>query len=59
MGEIIYSFIQLCFIVVEIYLMVNMFKTKDNPNMDVPVNLYNILLVDTCLAYFIIRSLFG
>lgn len=59
MGEIIYSFIQLCFIVVEIYLMVNMFKTKNNPNMDVPVNKYNILLVETCLAYFIMRSLFG
>ena len=59
MGEFIYSFIQIIFIVVELYFMYMMFKTKNDPDMDVSINMYNIFLVDTCLIYFIMRSLFG
>lgn len=36
-----------------------MYKTKNDPDMDVSINMYSILLVDTCLIYFIMRSLFG
>ena len=59
MGEFIYSFIQIIFIVVELYFMHMMFKTKNDPDMDVSINMYNVFLVDTCLIYFIMRSLFG
>ena len=59
MGEFIYSFIQIIFIVVELYFMYMMFKTKNDPDMDVSINMYNVFLVDTCLIYFIMRSLFG
>ena len=59
MGEFIYSFIQIIFIVVELYFMYMMFKTKNDPDMDVSMNIYSVLLVDTCLIYFIMRSLFG
>ena len=59
MGEFIYSFIQIIFITVELYFMYMMFKTKNDPNMDVSINMYNVFLVDTCLIYFIMRSLFG
>ena len=59
MGEFIYSFIQIIFIVVELYFMYMMFKTKNDPDMDVSINMYSVLLVDTCLIYFIMRYLFG
>ena len=59
MSEFIYSFIQIIFIVVELYFMYMMFKTKNDPDMDVSINIYNVFLVDTCLIYFIMRSLFG
>ena len=59
MGEFIYSFIQIIFIVVELSLMYMTYKTKNNPDMDVSINMYSVLLVDTCLIYFIMRSLFG
>ena len=59
MGEFIYSFIQIIFIVVELYFMYMMFKTKNDPDMDVSINMYNVFLVDTCLIYFIMRSFFG
>ena len=59
MGEFIYSFIQIIFIVVELYFMYMMFKTKNDPDMDVSMNMYSVLLADTCLIYFIMRSLFG
>ena len=59
MGEFIYSFIQIIFIVVELYFMYMMFKTKNDPDMDVSINMYNVFLVDTCLIYFIMRPLFG
>ena len=59
MGEFIYSFIQIIFIVVELYFMYMMFKTKNDSDMDVSMNMYNVLLIDTCLIYFIMRSLFG
>ena len=59
MSEFIYSFIQIIFIVVELYFMYMMFKTKNDPDMDVSINMYNVFLVDTCLIYFIMRSLFG
>lgn len=59
MGEFIYSFIQIIFIAVELYFMYMMFKTKNDPDMDVSINMYNVFLVDTCLIYFIMRSLFG
>ena len=59
MSEFIYSFIQIIFIEVELYFMYMMFKTKNDPDMDVSINMYNIFLVDTCLIYFIMRSLFG
>ena len=59
MGEFIYSFIQIIFIIVELYFMYMMFKTKNDPDMDVSINMYNIFLADTCLIYFIMRSLFG
>ena len=35
------------------------YKTRNDPDMDVSINMYNVLLVDTCLIYFIMRSLFG
>ena len=59
MGEFIYSFIQIIFIAVELSLMYMTYKTKNDPDMDVPMNMYNVLLVDTCLIYFIMRSFFG
>ena len=59
MGEFIYSFIQTISIVVELYFMYMMFKTKNDPDMDVSINMYSVLLVGTCLIYFIMRSLFG
>ena len=59
MGEFIYSFIQIIFIAVELSLMYMMYKTKNDPGMDVSINMYSILLVDTCLIYFIMRSLFS
>ena len=59
MGEIIYSFIQLCFIIVEIYLMVKMHKTKNDPSMDVNINIYNLMLGDVCALYFIMRTFVG
>lgn len=59
MDEFIYSFIQIIFIAVELSLMYMMYKTKNDPDMDVSINMYSILLVDTCLIYFIMRSLFG
>lgn len=59
MGEFIYSFIQIIFIAVELSLMYMMYKTKNDPDMDVSINMYSILLADTCLIYFIMRSLFS
>lgn len=59
MDEFIYSFIQIIFIAVELSLMYMMYKTKNDPDMDVSINMYSILLVDTCSIYFIMRSLFG
>ena len=59
MGKFIHSFIQIIFIVVELSLMYMTYKTKNNPDMDVSINMYSVLLVDTCLIYFIMRSLFG
>ena len=59
MGKFIYSFIQIIFIAVELSLMYMTYKTKNNPDMDVSINIYNVMLVDTCLIYFIMRSLFG
>lgn len=59
MGEFIYSFIQIIFIAVELSLMYMMFKTKNDSDMNVSMNMYNVLLIDTCLIYFIMRSLFG
>lgn len=59
MGKFIYSFIKIIFIAVELSLMYMMYKTKNDPNMDVSMNIYSVLLVDTCLIYFIMRSLFG
>lgn len=59
MGEFIYSFIQIIFIVVEFYFMYMMFKTKNDSDMNISINMYNVMLVDTCLIYFIMRSLFG
>lgn len=59
MGEFIYSFIQIIFIAVELFLMYMTYKTKNNPDMYVSMNMYSVLLVDTCLIYFIMRSLFG
>ena len=59
MGEFIYSFIQIIFIAVELSLMYMTYKTKNNPDMYVSMNMYSVLLVDTCLIYFIMRSLFG
>ena len=59
MGKFIYSFIQIIFIAVELSLMYMTYKTKNNPDMDVSMNMYSVLLVDTCLIYFIMRSLFG
>lgn len=59
MGEFIYSFIQIIFIAVELSLMYMGYKTRNNHDMDVSINMYNVLLVDTCLIYFIIRFLFG
>lgn len=59
MDEFIYSFIQIIFIAVELSLMYMMYKTKNDPDMDVSINMYSILLADTCLIYFIMRSLFG
>lgn len=59
MGKFIYSFIQIIFIAVELSLMYMTYKTKNDPDMDVSINMYNVLLVDTCLIYFIMHSLFG
>ena len=59
MGEFIYSFIQIIFIAVELSLTYMGYKTKNDPDMDVSINMYSVLLVDTCLIYFIMRSLFG
>ena len=59
MGEFIYSFIQIIFIIVEFYFMYMMFKTKNDSDMNISINMYNVMLVDTCLIYFIMRSLFG
>lgn len=59
MGEFIYSFIQIIFIAVELSLMYMTYKTKNDPDMNVSMNMYNVLLVDTCLIYFIMRSFFG
>ena len=59
MGEFIYSFIQIIFIAVELSLMYMTYKTKNDPDMDVSMNMYNVLLIDTCLIYFIVRSFFG
>lgn len=59
MGEFIYSFIQIIFIAVELSLMYMTYKTKNDPDMDVSMNMYNVLLIDTCLIYFIMRSFFG
>ena len=59
MGKFIYSFIQIIFIAVELSLMYMTYKTKNNPDMDVSMNMYSVLLADTCLIYFIMRSLFG
>ena len=59
MGKFIYSFIQIIFIAVELSLMYMTYKTKNDPDMDVSINIYNVLLADTCLIYFIMRSLFG
>ena len=59
MGKFIYSFIQIIFIAVELSLMYMTYKTKNNPDMYVSMNMYSVLLVDTCLIYFIMRSLFG
>ena len=59
MGKFIYSFIQIIFIAVELSLMDMTYKTKNDPDMDVSINMYNVLLADTCLIYFIMRSLFG
>ena len=59
MSEFIYSFIQIIFIAVELSLMYMTYKTKNDPDMDVSMNMYSVLLVDTCLIYFIMRSLFG
>lgn len=59
MGKFIYSFIQIIFIAVELSLMYMTYKTKNDPNMDVSMNIYSVLLADTCLIYFIMRSLFG
>ena len=59
MGEFIYSFIQIIFIIVELYFIYMMFKTKNDSDMNISINMYNVMLVDTCLIYFIMRSLFG
>ena len=59
MGKFIYSFIQIIFIAVELSLMDMTYKTKNDPDMDVSINMYNVMLVNTCLIYFIMRSLFG
>lgn len=59
MGEFIYSFIQIIFIAVELSLMYMTYKTKNDPDMNVSMNMYSVLLADTCLIYFIMRSLFG
>lgn len=59
MGEFIYSFIQIIFIAVELSLMYMGYKTRNDHDMNVSINMYNVLLVDTCLIYFIMRSLFG
>ena len=59
MGEFIYSFIQIIFIIVELYFMYMMFKTKNDSDMNISINMYNVMLIDTCLIYFIMRSLFG
>ena len=59
MGEFIYSFIQIIFIIVELYFMYMMFKTKNDSDMNISINMYNVMLVNTCLIYFIMRSLFG
>ena len=59
MGEFIYSFIQIIFIAVELSLMYMEYKTRNDHDMDVSINMYNVLLVDTCLIYFIMRFLFG
>lgn len=39
MGEFIYSFIQIIFIVAELYFMYMMFKTKNDSDMDVSMNI--------------------
>ena len=59
MGEFIYSFIQIIFIVVELYFMYMMFKTKNDSDVNISINMYNAMLIDTCLIYFIMRSFFG
>ena len=59
MGEFIYSFIQIIFIIVELYFMYMMFKTKNDSDMNISINMYNVMLVDICLIYFIMRFLFG
>lgn len=53
MGEFIYSFIQIIFIAVELSLMYMRYKTRNDPDMDVSINMYNVLLVDTCLIYLL------
>lgn len=59
MGEIIYFSIQLTFIIVEIYLMIRMHKTKNDTSMEVNINIYNLMLIGTCLLYFMMRTLIG
>lgn len=59
MIEFIYSFIQIIFIAVQLSFLYMMYKTKNDPDMDVSINMYNVLLIDTCLIYFIMRFLFG
>ena len=59
MGEFIYSFIQIIFIAVGLSLMYMGYKTRNDHDMDVPINMYNVLLLETCLIYFIMRFLFG
>lgn len=59
MGEFIYSFIQTCFIVAEIYIMIKRYQTRNDSNMNISINAYSLMSVDLCLIYFIMRSLFG
>lgn len=59
MGEVIYTVVQIIFIAVELFLMYMMHNTKDDPDMDVNINIYNLLLGYVCALYFIMRTFFG